>query len=129
MQHELLRILLDQPVDALLVAAGAQRHGHQRLGLAALEHGRTVDPRQHVDLAGDRAQLLVAAAVGPGAGEDQVADDAAFQLLPGRGKRLLGRRTTAGSGTVSASAFSLTAWQASARASLPMVCLAARKAS
>ena len=34
---------------------GAQRGGHQRLRLAALEEGRAVRPRQHADLAGDAA--------------------------------------------------------------------------
>ena len=79
-----LRVLLDQAVDPLLVAAGAQRDRDQRLRLAALEQRRAVDPRQHVDLAVDRPQRLVVAAVGPGAGEDQVADHPALQLVPGR---------------------------------------------
>ena len=79
-----MRVLVDQAVDALLVAAGAQRDRDQGLRLAALEHGRAVDARQQVDLAADRAQRLVVAAVGPGAGEDQVADDLLFQVVPGR---------------------------------------------
>ena len=84
MQHELLRVFLDQAVDALLVAAGAQSDGDQGLRLAALEQGRAVDARQQVDLAGDRPERLVVAAVGAGAGEDLVADDARFQGFPGR---------------------------------------------
>ena len=88
MQHELLRVFLDQAVDALLVAAGAQGDGHQRLRLAALEQGRAVDPRQQIDLAGDRPERLVVAAVGPRAGEDLVAHDAGFERLPRRGERL-----------------------------------------
>ena len=55
-EHELLRVFLDQPVDPLLVAARAQRDRHQRLGLAALEHGRAVHAGQNVDLASDRPQ-------------------------------------------------------------------------
>ena len=49
-EHELLRVLVDQAVDPLLVAAGAERDGDQGLRLAALEHGRAVHARQHVDL-------------------------------------------------------------------------------
>ena len=83
-EHELLAVLVDQAVDALLVAAGAERDRDQRLRLAALEHGRAVHPRQDVDLALDLPQRLVVAAVGPRAVEDQIADDAS---LPGRARR------------------------------------------
>ena len=38
--------------------AGAQGDGDQRLGLAALEHRRAVDPRQDVHLADDRPECL-----------------------------------------------------------------------
>ena len=41
-----LRILLEEAVDALLVAAGAEGDGGQRLGFAALEQGRAVHARQ-----------------------------------------------------------------------------------
>ena len=83
-EHELLRVLVEQAVDALLVAAGAERDRDQGLRLAALEHGRAVDARQHVDLALDVARsVLLVAAVGPRAGEDQVADDLLLQVVPG----------------------------------------------
>ena len=85
-EHELLRVLVDQAVDALLVAAGAQRDRDQGLRLAPLEHGRAVDARQHVDLALDRPQGLGVAAVGPRAGQDQIADDPLFQRVPGVGQ-------------------------------------------
>ena len=74
-EHELLAVLVHEPVDPLLVAAGAQDGGDQRLRLAALEEGRAVRPRQEADLALDRPQVLRAAAVGPLAVEDQLADD------------------------------------------------------
>ena len=38
-----------QRVDDLLVAPGAERDGHQRLGLAAREQRRAVGARQHAD--------------------------------------------------------------------------------
>ena len=82
-EHELLGILVDQAVHALLVAAGAQGDGDQRLRLAALEDGRAVHARQHVDLAVDRPQRLAVAAVGPRARQNQVADDVLFQVVPG----------------------------------------------
>ena len=56
-------------------AAGAQHGRHQGLRLAALEQGRAVRARQQADLALDRPQVLGAAAVGPLAVEDQLADD------------------------------------------------------
>ena len=73
-QHELLAELVRQPIDALLIAGGAQRRRHQRLCLAALEDGRSVRSRQHADLTGDRPNLLVVPAVDALAFEDQVAD-------------------------------------------------------
>ena len=50
-EHEPLRVLFEQAVDALLVAAGAERDGDQGLRFAALEHGRAMHARQHVDFA------------------------------------------------------------------------------
>ena len=83
---------------------GAQRDGDQGLRFAPLEHGRAVRPRQHIDVAVDVAQRLAVAAVGPRAGQDQVADDA---LLPDRARLArTGRRSIApsasGSGIISA---------------------------
>ena len=74
-EHELLAVLVHDAVDPLLVGAGAQHGGHQRLRLAALEDGRAVGPGQQADLALDRPQVLGPAAVGPLAVQDQLADD------------------------------------------------------
>ena len=41
-EHEPLRVFLEQAVDSLLIAPGAERDGDQRLRLAALEHRGTV---------------------------------------------------------------------------------------
>ena len=80
-EHELLAVLVHDAVDPLLVGGGAEDGGDQRLGLAALEEGRAVGPGQEADLAVDRPQVARAAAVGPLAVEDQLADD---PLLDGR---------------------------------------------
>ena len=88
MQHELLRVLLDQAVNALLIAAGAEGDGDHRLRLAALEQGRAVHPRQQIDLAGNRAECLVVAAVGTGAGKDLVAHYPRLERLPCVGERI-----------------------------------------
>ena len=86
-EHELLAVLVEQAVDPLLVARRAERDGDQGLRLAPLEDGRAVHPRQHIDLALDVPQRAVIAAVGPRAAEDQVADDALFQVVPGGARR------------------------------------------
>jgi hypothetical protein len=85
-EHELLRILVDQAVDPLLVLAGAERDGDEGLRLAALEQRRTVHPRQQVDLAVDRTERLVVAAVGPLALEDQLADGPLLEGVPDVGE-------------------------------------------
>ena len=82
-------------------AVGAQDGGHQRLRLAALEDGRAVGAGQQADLALDRPQVLGAAAVGPLAVEDQLADDPLLDraeggLDPGRGDRRIRRQRAAG---------------------------------
>ena len=64
-------------------AAGAEHGGDEGLGLAALEDGRAVGAGQDADLAGDRPEVLRAAAVGAVAVEDQLADD---PLLEPRGR-------------------------------------------
>ena len=61
-QHELLEVHAGELLDALLVLGGAERGGHQRLGLAAGEERRAVDARQQPDLAGDLADVALAAA-------------------------------------------------------------------
>ena len=83
-EHELLRVLLEQAVDALLVAAGAERDGHERLRLAALEQRRAVHAREHVDLALEIARsVLLSRPSGRVPAEDQIADDVLFQVVPG----------------------------------------------
>src|SRR5205823_6162577 len=85
-----LAVLVHQPVDALLVAGGAQGGGDQGLRLAALEDGRAVRPRQVAHLAPDGPHLLEPPAVDALALEDQVAHD---PLLQGReGRRCLSPR-------------------------------------
>ena len=120
-----------RPVDPLLVAGGAQGHGDQGLGLAPLEQGRAVHPGQHVDLAGNLPQGLVVASVGPGAGEDQVADHDLLQLVPDPRQNASSQTapSASGSGITSASAFCFSALTASARACLPSVRLASRKSA
>src|SRR5688500_13955066 len=61
-QHQLLAVLVLQAIDPLLVARGAQHHGNPGLRLAALEHGRAVDPRQHIPVAFDVAERAIVAA-------------------------------------------------------------------
>ena len=79
-EHELLAVLFDQPVDELLVGAGAERDGAHRLRLAAGEDGRAVHARQDADLAGDRADVVEVAAVGADAGEDRLAGHLLFDF-------------------------------------------------
>ena len=50
-------------LDLLLIVGGAERRGHQRLGLAAGEQGRAVHARQHAGLDRDRPDLVERAAV------------------------------------------------------------------
>ena len=65
MQHEALGsgfAGLEQ-LDALLVVLGAQRDGHQRLGLAAGEQRRAVRARQDAGFDGDGTDLVEGAAI------------------------------------------------------------------
>ncbi len=81
-QHELLRVFLDQRVqDALGVLHRAEgRHG-EGLRLPAGEHGGAVRARQQADLAGDLTDLLRRAPVGAAAlVEDLVPHDAVLDL-------------------------------------------------
>ena len=81
-EHEFLGVLVDQPVHPLLVLGGSQRDGHQGLRFAALKHGRTVRPRQDIHMAVNVTQRLGVATVGTGAGQNQIAHDARFQIVP-----------------------------------------------
>ena len=72
-------------LDLLLVVGGAERRGHERLGLAAGEHGRAVRARQHADLDRDRTDLVERAAVEPLAALERfVAHDLLLELLEDR---------------------------------------------
>ena len=56
-QHEALAVLALEHVHDLLVLAGAEGRGDQRLGLAAREERRAVAARQRADLALDGANI------------------------------------------------------------------------
>ena len=55
--HVALAVVRVERVDHLLHAQHGQRGDAQDLGLATLEQRRTVDPREHVDLGGERADV------------------------------------------------------------------------
>ena len=81
MEHERLAAFAFERVDDLRVAAGAERGGHQRLGLAAREQRRTVGTRQHAHLHGDRTNRRRIAAVDARlAVQDALANDVALEL-------------------------------------------------
>ena len=63
MQHEALLGFAFERFQPLLVFAGAQRRGNQRLGLAAGEYRRPVSARQHADFDPDIANLVELAAI------------------------------------------------------------------
>ena len=82
MQHEVLAIVLGEPVDDLLVLSGAERGDHQRLGLAAGEQRRAVRPGQDADLDRYGADGLGVAAVDALLGvQDVLANDVLLQRL------------------------------------------------
>ena len=54
-QHEAVSVFALQRVYPLLIAAGAQRGHHQRLGFTAGEQCRTMGARQYAGTDGDRA--------------------------------------------------------------------------
>ena len=93
-EHELLAVLVLEPLDALLVNRGAERAGDERLGFAAREERRAVRAGQHADLAVNLAQVLQAAAVLALAGHDEHAAGLAFEpvaeVLDLRGGRAFG---------------------------------------
>src|SRR5207244_8602327 len=84
-QHEFLAVLLTQTVDALFIADGPQRGGHQGLRLAASKDSRSVSARQDADFAGDPPQLAERTAVNPFAFKNQVPNHALLESLEGRG--------------------------------------------
>ena len=67
-QHEAPERLAGERLDALLVLAGAQGRGDQRLGLAAGKDGRAVRAGQNLGLHGDLADLVALAAADAQAG-------------------------------------------------------------
>ena len=80
MHHEAIAVLALQRVDDLLVARGAERRGHQRLGLAAREQRRAVRARQQAGAYRDRAHGARIAAVDARlAVQDLAAHDLRFQ--------------------------------------------------
>ena len=82
MQHEAVGVAAFERVDGLLVAAGAERGDHQRLGFAAGEQGGAVGARQHAGADGDRAHGAGVAAVDARlAGQDAIAYHAGFQAV------------------------------------------------
>ena len=85
-EHEALLDLVGQPLDVLRVLLGAQRGGHQRLGLTAGEQRRAVGAGQHPDLAGDLPDVGGGPAVDAPAG---VQHQLAQVLLLGRLEGLL----------------------------------------
>ena len=90
-EHELLRVLVVQAIDLLLVAVGAEGDDDEGLRLAALEQGRPVGARQQVDFARQGADHVVGAAVDAGAGHRDFLEDALFQGAERAGDLLRGR--------------------------------------
>ena len=72
---------------------GSQRDRDQRLRFATLEQSRTVNAGQQVGFAVDAAQAGVVTTVGTGAGDDQIANDLFFQIVPNRFESIDADRT------------------------------------
>ncbi len=89
MQHEFLAVFVDEAIDHLLIAAGAEGDGAHRLRFAAGEDGRAVNAGQHADLAGDRADAVIIAAIGANAGENRLAGHLLFDFDEDRANLLL----------------------------------------
>ena len=81
-EHELLAVLVHQPVYPLLIARGTEGHGDEGLSFTPLEQCRSVGSWQEVCFAVDRAETLRVAPVAAGTGEDQIANDLIFQGVP-----------------------------------------------
>ena len=89
-QHEAVAPVALDVVEDLLVEDRAQRGDAESLGLAAREEGRAVGALEHADLAGDRPDVLEAAAVDAEAlVEDAAAKDLVLQVLHEGGEELL----------------------------------------
>ena len=80
-EHEFLRILVDQAVDSLFVSAGSQSNGNQGLCFASLEDGRTVHSRNEVDLTLNRPQRFAVATIGAIAGQNRFAYHLFFEVV------------------------------------------------
>ena len=52
-------VLVEQAIDPLFVARGAERDGDEGLRFATLEHGRAVHAGEHIDFAIDLPQRVV----------------------------------------------------------------------
>jgi len=84
-------------VQLLLHPEHVQRGHAEDLGLAALEDGRAVDPGDHLDLGGERADVPQPAPVDPDAvGQDALADQLLGHGAEGRGELLLPARERLG---------------------------------
>src|SRR5690625_487619 len=62
-QHEMLAVFTFQRIDDLLILAGSQGGGNQRLGFASGKERRTMGPRQDPRLAHDLADGFGVASV------------------------------------------------------------------
>ena len=74
----------EQQLEPLLVIAGAERGGDQRLGLAAGEERRAVGAREHAHLAGDGPDLVVRPAADAAAAHGELAHVVVLEVLDHR---------------------------------------------
>ena len=91
-EHELLGVLLHQPVDPLFIAAGSQGHGGQGLGLSSLEDSRSMRPWQHIHDAFQVTQFIWLAAILPDTIDDHLPHHLGLQVMPGIKKSMLADR-------------------------------------
>ena len=77
MKEKALPGLTFQLIHPLLVGSGSQGGHHQRLGLSAGEHGRSVSPGEEARITGDLANIVETATVDP----DLLLENAAPQVL------------------------------------------------
>src|SRR2546429_8267456 len=83
-QHELLLVFIDQPIDELFVGACAKSDGTHRLRFAAGEDGRAVYARENAHLAADGANIGVRAAIGTHSGKNRLAGYLFFNFAEDR---------------------------------------------
>ena len=88
-EHEFLAVFVDEAVNHLFVAAGAEGNGAHGLGFAAGEDGRAVNAGKDADFAGDRADAVIIATIGADAGEDCFAGDLLLDFDEDRADLLL----------------------------------------